>query len=297
MGCKITKFYLNMQKYVNTLSNFANLPSLNLFFVLSSIKKTPTNMRIKILLLTLLLLVVGAFDSRAVKKFENETLGYVISYKWGLIHKDAGDATLTLRNNGNVYNIILTARSKPWADNFYKVRDTLKTSVRVADLKPISYSKITHEKGEYKLDEISFSHSDSGTTGVAKRHRKKDGKWNVTEKSFTATGPVFDMLSVFYYLRQLDFATLDKNKIYTATIFSGRQKEILKIRYIGTEKIKLKDKSERSAYHIRFNFTRDGGKKSSDDMDIWISTDGRHIPLYLTAKLPVGEVRGYYTGG
>lgn len=254
-------------------------------------------MRIKILLLTLLLLVVSAYDARAVKKFENETLSYVISYKWGLIHKDAGDATLTLRNNGNVYNIILTARSKPWADNFYKVRDTLKTSVRVADLKPISYSKITHEKGEYKLDEISFSHSDSGTTGVAKRHRKKDSKWNVTEKSFSATGPVFDMLSVFYYLRQLNFATLDKNKSYTATIFSGRQKEILKIRYIGIEKIKLKDKSERNAYHIRFNFTRDGGKKSSDDMDIWISTDGRHIPLYLTAKLPVGEVRGYYTGG
>ncbi|MDE6340510.1 MAG: hypothetical protein K2K97_12125, partial [Muribaculaceae bacterium] len=36
--------------------------------------------------------------------FSNESLHYVISYKWGLIHKDAGDATLSLHRNGNNYD-------------------------------------------------------------------------------------------------------------------------------------------------------------------------------------------------
>ena len=80
----------------------------------------------------------------AATPFQNEDLHYVISYKWGLIHKDAGDATLSLRRHGDNYNIMLAAKTKPWADKIYQVRDTLKGVVRVSDLKPLSYTKITH---------------------------------------------------------------------------------------------------------------------------------------------------------
>lgn len=102
------------------------------------------------------------------------------------------------------------------------------------------------------------------------------------------------MLSVFYYLRKLDYSQLNKNKIYTATIFSGSKKETIRIHSLGIEKIKLKNNTTQEAYHIKFNFTSKGGKKSSDDIDTWISTDDRHIPLYLVGKLPIGEVRAYY---
>lgn len=225
--------------------------------------------------------------------FQNETLKYVISYKWGLVHKDAGEATLSLTNTGNNYNIMLAAKTKPWADKIYQVRDTLRGTMRVSDLKPLSYTKITHEKGEYKWDQISYSFSGNNTIGKAKRYKKVKGKPTITENTFTATGPVYDMLSVFYYLRALDYSQLSKNKIYVATIFSGKQKETIKIRSLGVETVKMRDKTTREAYHIKFNFTRNGGKKSSDDIDTWISTDSRHIPLYLVGKLPIGEVRAY----
>ena len=126
--------------------------------------------------------------------------------------------------------------------------------------------------------------------------RVKHGKEVKAEKTLTANGPVYDMLSIFYYLRKLDYAQLNKNKIYTATVFSGNKKETIKIKSLGLEKVKLKDNITRDAYHIKFNFTREGGKKSSDDMDTWISTDPSHIPLYITGKLPIGEVRAYYVG-
>ena len=134
------------------------------------------------------------------------------------------------------------------------------------------------------------------TTGHTKRIRMKEGASKVTENTLTASGPVYDMLSVFYYLRKLDYGQLSRNKIYTATVFSGNKKETIRIHCLGKKKLKLKDKSEREAWHIRFNFTQEGGRKSSDDMDTWISTDVAHIPLYLVGKLPVGEVRAYYLG-
>lgn len=231
-------------------------------------------------------------EAKAAPTFNNENLRYVISYKWGLIHKDTGEAVLSLRKNGDRYDLKLTAKTKPWADRFYRVRDTLMGAIRVKDLRPIYYTKITHEKNYDARDDIKYSYN-GNTVGHAVQTWGIGPGASREEKSFTASGPVYDMLSIFYYLRKLDYAQLNKNKVYTATVFSGSKKETIKIRSLGKEEIKLKDKSKREAYHIKFNFTQDGGKKSSDDIDTWISTDADHIPLYVVGKLPVGEVRAY----
>lgn len=252
-------------------------------------------MRRKYKILSLLLLSV-AFASQAATPFKNENLRYVISYKWGVIHKDAGDATLSLRHSGDNYKVTLTAKTKPWADKVYMVRDTLKSTIRMRDLKPLSYDKITHEKGKYATDHISYSIAGNQTTGKVKKYREKKGEPSIKENTLTATGPVYDMLSIFYYLRQLDYSQLNKNKIYVATIFSGSKKETIRIKSLGLENVKLKNGSTQEAYHIKFNFTRDGGKKSSADMDTWISTDAEHIPLYLIGSLPIGEVRASFIG-
>ena len=227
--------------------------------------------------------------------FSNESLHYVISYKWGLIHKDAGDATLSLKRNGSNYDLSLAAKTKPWADKFYEVRDTLLGKLRIADLKPLSYSKIAHEGGKYNRDDITFSFNGNTTTGQCKRLRTlKNGDVDISENRLSASGPVYDMLSVFYYLRLINYEDLQKGMVSKATIFSGSKAETITIRCLGKERIKLRDKSEREAYHIQFTFTSDGRKKSSDDIDTWISADDRHIPLYLVGKLPVGQVRVYF---
>ena len=227
--------------------------------------------------------------------FSNESLHYVITYKWGLIHKDAGEAILSLKQNGSNYNLMLAAKTKPWADKFYEVRDTLLGKVRISDLKPLSYSKISHEKGRYYRDDITYSFNGNTTTGVCKIIRTlKSGYVDIRDKKLSATGPVYDMLSVFYYLRLINYDDLHKGKEIKATIFSGSKAETITIKSLGKETIKLRDKSEREAYHIQFTFTTDGKKKSSEDIDTWISADSKHIPLYLVGKLPVGQVRVYF---
>ena len=77
------------------------------------------------------------------------------------------------------------------------------------------------------------------------------------------------------------------------TVFSGKRKEKLTITYHGLENVNI-DKTEYPAYKISFSFTAEGGKKSSDDMEAWISTASGHIPLKLEGKLPVGKVQCFY---
>lgn len=252
------------------------------------------NLKLKILYLFALTLFGTGFVNA---KFLDEDLHYVISYKWGLIHKDAGEATLSLRDKGDSYSLRLTGKTKPWADKFFEVRDTLKGEVAKKGFKPVSYTKIAHEDGKYRLDDIKYTYGGSVVGGDVKRVRiDKKGNRSEDTKKLTSTGQTFDMLSVFYFLRNIDYSALDKGEVVKATVFSGSKSEKLTIRCVGIEDIKLRNNEKRQAYHIKFRFTTDGQKKSSDDIDAWISTDSAHIPLLVTGSLTVGQVKCYYIG-
>ena len=247
------------------------------------------------LLLLMMFLCTGHLCAYATT-FSDETLHYVITYKWGLIHKEAGTATLSLRSAGNDYKLTLTARTKPWADRVFQVRDTLTATVGKTDLRPHRYVKSAHEGGKFSRDEITFSYSGETVNGKAHRLRyDKKGERSESGISLKATGPTFDMLSVFYFLRTIDYNSLSKGNSVKANIFSGKQTESLTIRCVGKEKLQLRDKAKTpaEAWHIKFRFTSHGGKKSSDDIDAWISADTRHIPLQIFGSLPIGQVRVY----
>ncbi|MBD5269204.1 MAG: DUF3108 domain-containing protein [Bacteroides sp.] len=247
-----------------------------------------------IVFLAILSLLIPSIATAA--DFANEKLSYVITYKWGLIQKDAGDAVLSSRLNNGKYTFTLTAKTKPWADKFFPVRDTLTATVLKNGFVPQRYVKIAHEGDKFAKDVITYTHSAGHVGGKCERYRDKNGSQSTAKNTLTATGPTFDMLSVFYFLRIIDYNKLTKGSVTKLTIFSGSKAETLTIRGLGREKIKLRDKTQCEAYRISFTFTTGGKKKSSDDINCWISADDRRIPLLLIGTLPVGQVKCYYTG-
>lgn len=234
-------------------------------------------------------------SSRALAdtKFADETLHYVITYKWGLITKDSGDATLTLKNQGSKYYIELTGKTRPWADGMFKVRDTLVSIMDKTKFRPISYTKVAHEGGKYGKDVIEYSYVGTAVNGTATKYREKKGKITNENLELTSTGDTFDMLSVFYWLRSLDPSTMKEGKQITATLFSGSHEETVKIWKVGEGEVKMRDGTKRDAWHIRFTFTSKGGKKTSDDIDAWLSKDSKRIPLEIKGSLPLGHVCAY----
>lgn len=232
-----------------------------------------------------------AFTAFASHTFESETLKYKVMYKWGLINKKAGTATITLNNQGDHYRSQLTARSEPWADKFFMVRDTLNGEFSTNGFRPNFYEKIAHEGNEHKHDIVRFSYSGSKVIGTCSRRVVKKGKETVNKNlTLESTDITVDMLSSFYYMRALPFDKWQKGHGHSITIFSGKRKETLTLKYQGVETVKVEDK-QYECYHITFIFTGDGGKKTSDDMDAWITTDSQRLAVQLEGKLPVGKVR------
>ena len=247
--------------------------------------------KMKKLLTSLLLLVALVAPQQATgRDFSNEVLNYEIVYHWGVIWKHAADAKLSIRKTTDGYYSQLSGKTRSWADKVYPVRDTLKCTLN-AGLQPLKYEKLTHEKDYYARDVVNFTYNYSHTS--AKCYRYRPGRETVSLE-LKAQCQAYDMLSVFYMLRGIDYDALNQNKAITTVIFSGKEKEYLTIRYVGKTRVKLRDGNRRDSYHIKFKFTQKNGKQSSDDLDAWLSTDAARIPLLLEGKLPVGKVKCYF---
>lgn len=233
----------------------------------------------------------GGADALA-RTYTHETLNYQIVYHWGMIWKHAANASLSIKQTSNGYTSQLVGATRSWADKVYPVRDTLRCYMN-SNLRPLRYEKITHEKDHYGKDIVQYSYNYSDTHAKCTRIRLNKPTQTI---NLSCRTQAYDMVSVFYMLRNMNYEALSQSKVYTTIVFSGKRKEFLTIRYKGLENVKLRDGSKRKAYHIVFKFTQDGGKKSSDDIDAWMSEDASRIPLLLVGKLPVGEVKCYYAG-
>ena len=237
---------------------------------------------------------VSAFTPASLK---SETLTYKVMFKWGLINKQAGRATLTLKQTPTQYMASLAARSEPWADRIYKVRDTLNGRMTAADFTPLFYEKIANEGSERKHDIVRYNYTSPGIV-KAQCTRKvfKKGVLKVDQQhELEADSAAIDMLSSFYYMRTLPYPDMRKGQETRIDIFSVKRKELLTIKYHGVVDANL-DGTTAKTYYITFTFTSGNGKKTSNDMEAWISTDADRIPLRLEGKLPVGNVHCIFTG-
>ena len=246
-------------------------------------------------MLGLIAIVPNAGASNPVSLLD-ETLTYDVIYKWGFINKVAGYATMSLRNDGNLYRASVFAENAPWANSIYMLRDPLSSTMTKEGYYPVSYTYIAHENGKYKKDVLTFHRDGNTFTADAVRYKRKIEGEPLTSSTIhlEAQGMTVDMLSSFFYLRTLDFPNMKKGQSVTVNIFSGSKKEKLKITYMGTQNVSLNGRSFPS-YYINFTFTR-RGVESSAPISGWISTDGQRIPLKVEGKLPVGKVRALYTG-
>lgn len=247
-------------------------------------------------ILLILLLAVGSVVGASAQVNAGESINYRVMYKWGLVNKQAGRVNLsTRRADAHTINATLTARSEKWADVFYTVRDTLLGSMNIATMEPSYYEKITHEGGEYKRDIITYSRKGNHVTANCQRWKQKSKNKPITKSEITleADGLTLDMLSSYYYMRSLDYASMAPGDKKELTVFSGRRKETLAITYLGKDSVEINDDTY-PAYKISFTFTGEGGKKTSDDMWAWISADTKRIPIKLEGKLPVGKVQCFY---
>ena len=225
-----------------------------------------------------------------------EKLDYDIFYHWGIIWKRAGTATLTVEDSEYkdepAYKMQLNGRTLAFADKIMRVRDTL-VAYTNHELQPLYYAKISNEGSFWGKDQNFYSYPDEGITNayVTVDRKKRPSR----DSLLTLEGQAFDMLTVFYYLRILDYSRLAPNTLISIPIFTGRKLITMLVRYKGETNVKLRNKSQFPSYRLNLSFVNDDSFKEDDDpIEVWLSADSQKIPLKVEGKLPIGSLQAEY---
>jgi hypothetical protein len=224
--------------------------------------------------------IAGECEKKRQIPFEpGEKLHFEV--RWGFIR--AGEATLQILpmeevNGEKVFSFLMSARTTPFVDVFYKVRDTYESLTDICMSHAIHYRK--KKEG----------------------HRKKEVivrfDWERMETQYVRTGedwePVplipgsFDPLSVFYAFRTQD---LEVGKELSVPVSDGKNCVMGLAKVLKKERIKVK-MGEYDAYLIEPDLKDIGGVfEKSDDakVEIWVTADDRKIPLRFRSKVIVGS--------
>lgn len=223
-------------------------------------------------------------DAEPFKPFNKNAfkVGESLTYRLHYGFVDAGRAVLEVKDedkkfiNRSSYHVVGLGSSIGAFDWFFKVRDRYESYIDRDALVPYLFIRNVDEGG-YKIKQ----------TYVYNHHKKEV----ITEgKKYKVPHGVQDMISAFYYARNLDFSDAKEGQIYSIPSFVDEEIWNLKIKFVGRENLKTDLGTFRC---LKFRPIIQKGRvfKKEEDLNVWISDDGNHIPVRAQAEILVGSIK------
>jgi hypothetical protein len=248
---------------------------------------------------TCLLICPGVFGQCFDKNFAfkvGEILRYQVYYNWGFIWLNAGFVEFKVKEASYLTRPVYyfdaygaTHKSYEW---IYRVNDHFESYLDKQTLMPLWFNQDTYEGGYKTNNRYWFDYSEKKAylnTENSHQHFKRD--------TINLLPCTFDLNSVVYYCRNLDFSKLEIGERIPIKSIVDDELFNLYIRYLGIEKIKSKAGIEYKC--IKFSALLIEGTifKGGEDMFIWVTDDLNRIPILVEAKILIGSVKAYFENG
>lgn len=236
----------------------------------------------------------------------NERLTYSVYFHMGFIWAKAGYGELTFnkvkRQGEEQLHGRLAAKSLSVVEHIMKVRDTLDCWFNT-EMVPLEFRKGTHE-GSYNA--IAHNHytpywhdknaahtpknADSTQVTIDRWRKKGKDPAQTTHHAFSNKGAAYDMLSVFYSVRSLDYSKMRKGTKQTFVCYDGVKKQTIKVEYLGAERCELRNEKKYDSFLIQLTFDTKG--QEGTPLKVWLSKTPDHHPIKAVIALSrIGSVQ------
>lgn len=218
-----------------------------------------------------------------------EEIKYHAIYEWGFIEIKAGMVQFnvdTINHNGqSCFHFKSTGNSLPKYDWIYKVRDSFESIVEKNSFQPLYYERHTNE-GDLNILNKTYFRADESRIDMELYSSEK----GASIKSIPYEAGILDLQTAVYYARLLSFENAMMGEEYTFKVIVDGERYDIPIRYEGLETIKLGNNSY-SCYRISTQVIEGTIFKSHQTIKIWVTDDGRQIPVKVEAPIIVGLVK------
>ncbi len=190
----------------------------------------------------------------------------------------AGSATLSFYETKDRVKIVSEARSDPWVDIFYKVRDRVVSLLKKVPPGSISY-RITLREGRHRKDREVIFYPEPGKV-LFKDHLSKE------ERHIDIAKGLFDPLAGFYVLRNRD---LKVGKDEYIRIFDSKKVYDVRVEVLRKETVETSLGRFRTIV-VKPHMKSEGIFYRKGEIYIYLTDDERHIPVLLKSKILIGSV-------
>ena len=234
---------------------------------------------ITILLLIFFLVQPSNLSSESVKPNPPFQVGERMVFAIKAFGVTAGHATLEIKeiidlDGHEVYHIVVTAQTTPFFSLFYRINDRLETYLDTKEFYPHRYEAHL-EEGKYRKNEVIIYDQERHIA-----YRKG--------KEIKIPPRVQDSVSVYYYLRTLNFKTGDVIKV---PINCGRHNYLLTLKVKGEERIHTKDGRHQTFILIPQSLTLEGETKRKGEATAWFSVTEKALLLAKVSRAGIFSAR------
>jgi len=256
-------------------------------------------MKNKFLFLTaVFILWTSALDAQKIKTVDlcqidnhafsaGEKLRFRIYYNWKFIWVPAGEVEFVINEyDDEHYFVEVIGKTYPAYENFFKVDDYYSSRIEKENLLPKAFLRNVSE-GEYnRYDSILFDQENLHIESHWGKYKDDAERFE-----FEAESCVQDMVSILYFVRNLDYNHLDNKTIVPVKIFFDKEFYPLKMEVRKREKKKIKGQGKFRTIKL-IPEAVDGHVFDEDTkMDVWISDDKNKIPLLIESPLTIGSAK------
>lgn len=222
-----------------------------------------------------------------------EELSFDLYFKFGFLTK-AGTSTLKVSsekyNGTDAYKMSLVASSTGAARKIFALDDTL-TIYTTKDIVPLRFIKRAHEGSEHTNEDVSYTYKSSGVS--IKTYRQKNGVLRFDE-TVTSEACVYELLSIIYYARTIDFPSMKKGDKKVVECLSGRDILYMVLQHGGTETISANDGKKYECVKLVMSLSKKEDTNFDnkvESMTIYVSNDNNRMPIRMDSKLNYGSTR------
>lgn len=226
-----------------------------------------------------------------------ERMDFVLHYKWGSINTDVGSATVTLDsltyNGQKAFLCSASGRTTRLFDYVFKVREDFKSWFTRDGLVPLKFTRDTYEGGYVAKNTYYYNRNMAEPVIIADVFSSKRGQRYL---DMPLTPCTFDLPSLFFFARNMDFDAVEPGRRYPMTF--AIDDDIYNVYFIllGRETVKVKGLGTVKTIKFAAKLLEGEVFKGEEDMIIWVTDDGNRLPVCFEAPLIVGVASGRLTG-
>lgn len=218
-------------------------------------------------------------------------MDYTIYYHLAGVWVGAGSVSFKVDsanfNNKVFYHFDSYGRTFKKYDWVYEVRDHYETYMSEESMEPLRFKRKVNEGSTHIREDYVFNYG----KGEAYTLRQMEEDEPFVKDTVLLENCSYDVLSMIYISRNLDYSNLKKGDKIPIKIFLDNESHSSYIEYLGKENLKIKDLGEFRCIVFSPLLIEGTIFNSGDGMTVYVTDDQNRVPLLIETPILVGSIK------